>query len=399
LYGTQVGGQIRARDLVAYTFDDLVTLLNAPSEELDIGIDFLSAKWLILLTQNVDPNYPSSVALRRLLDERPDLIQGKRIVVFAMNAPYFLGATDISKLSAYYGLYSRSAEFIEVATRLLFQEIQPAGDLPVSMPSIDYDLSDVTFPDPNQIIPLFIDDQAGLEATITPGGSIESNQLKIGDMVPVRTGIILDHNGHKVPDGTIVQFILSVSGDTTNYQRVEAQTSQGIAHSIVQINRAGNIEIHAESDPATQSDILRFIVPPENATLTPSPESSSTPTITPSPTLTATPEPEPTETIETTIPPIYMTGFIDWLTSMLIALAISVGCYGIGATIGRQRQGTRAALLAIIVAALIYSYLALSMPGATKYLQKNGTGGEVLLAFMGSLIGAAGGWFWKPHKR
>lgn len=399
LYGTQAGGQIRARDLVAYTFDDLMTLLTAPPAESDIGTDFLSADWLVFLTQDTGPNYPSSVALRRLLDERPDLIQGKRIVVFAMNAPYFLGATDISKLTAYYGLYSRSADFIDVASRLLFQEIQPAGDLPVSMSAISYEINEVTFPDPNQIIPLLIDNPPGIEPTPPVEIAGEPIQLKIGSRVPVSTGVILDHNGHKVPDGTVVQFIVSISGDTSVTQSVESQTSQGIAHSVLQINSSGNIEVHAESDPATQSDILHFVIPPENVTTTPSPEVVSTETITPSPTITETPTPVITATPESTDEPTDMTGFSDWLTSMVIAMAIAVGCYGIGATIGRQRQGTRAALLAIIVAAFIYSYLALSMPGAVKYLQKNGTGGLVLLAFLGSMAGAAGGWFWKPPNR
>lgn len=398
-YGTQAGGLIRGRDLVAYTYDDLLALLSSTSEESDIGTDFISAKWLVFLTQNNDPNYPSSFALRRLLDERPDLTQGKRLVVFSMNAPYFLGATDISKLSAYYGLYSRSSEFIEVATRLLFQEIQPVGDLPVSMPSIDYDLSEVTFPDPNQVIPLFIDNQLGEFPTPTPGSATEPNQLTIGSLVPLRTGLILDHNGHKVPDGTIVQFIVSISGDINSFQRFEAQTNQGIARSVIQITRAGNIEIHAESEPATQSDILRFVVPPENVTTTPSPETSATPTLTPSPTVTKTPEPSPTAMAEAELEPIDMTGFSDWLTSMLIALAIGVGCYGIGAAIGRQRQGTRAALLAIIVAALVYSYLALSLPGAVQFLKENGVGGLVFLAFLGSLAGAVSGWFWKTRRR
>jgi beta-N-acetylhexosaminidase len=399
LYGTQGGGQIRARDLVAYTFNDLIALLDTAPGELEIETDFLSAEWLVFLTQDIDPASPSSAALRRLLDERPDLVQGKRLVAFAMNAPYFLGATDISKLTAYYGLFSRSAEFIEVATRLLFQEIQPVGDLPVSMPNIDYDLNEVTFPNPSQVIPLFIDMPNGVEATPTPEAGAEPNQLRIGSLVPVRTGVILDHNGHKVPDGTIVYFIVSTSGDTTTSQRVEAQTSQGIARSVLQISTVGNIEIRAESDPATQSDILHFVVPPENATITPSIEAPSTPTLTPSPTVTLTSTPEPTAAAEIPPEPIDMTGFSDWLTSMLIAFAIAVGCYGIGATIGRLRQGTRAALLTIIVATLIYSYLALSMPGAAQYLQKNGSAGVVLLAFLGSLTGATGGWFWKPRKR
>jgi len=67
----------------------------------------------------------------QLLSERQDLLRNKNIVVFAFNAP-ISGRTDISKLTAYYCLYSKSAPFVEVAARLLFKELSPQGDLPVS---------------------------------------------------------------------------------------------------------------------------------------------------------------------------------------------------------------------------------------------------------------------------
>ena len=49
---------------------------------------------------------------------RHNQIQEKRIIVFAMSEPYALDATDISKLSAYYALFSRSSSFIEIAASL-----------------------------------------------------------------------------------------------------------------------------------------------------------------------------------------------------------------------------------------------------------------------------------------
>ena len=44
-------------------------------------------------------------------------------MVFAFNAPYYLDATDISKLTAYYAFYSKINPFIDVAARILFQEV------------------------------------------------------------------------------------------------------------------------------------------------------------------------------------------------------------------------------------------------------------------------------------
>src|SRR5665647_2103049 len=102
---------------------------------------------------------PTPLPLRQFLDLRPDLIQGKHLIVFALSEPYALDATDISKLSAYYALYSRSSSFIEIAARILFHEIQPSGHLPVSVPGIGYEILEATSPDPNQVIHIYQDIQ------------------------------------------------------------------------------------------------------------------------------------------------------------------------------------------------------------------------------------------------
>ncbi len=114
-------------------------------------------RWVIINMLDAEPGESQTNLLRRFLSERQDLLRDKRIVVFAFNAPYFLDATDISKLTAYYCLYSKSAPFVEVAARLLFRELSPVGSLPVSVPGIGYDLFTATTPDPNQVIGLSMD--------------------------------------------------------------------------------------------------------------------------------------------------------------------------------------------------------------------------------------------------
>jgi len=106
---------------------------------------------------DIKSDRPESMALKRILSERPDLLRNKKVIAFAFNAPYFLDATDISKLTAYYGLYSKAPAFIDVAARVLFQEISPTGALPVSVPGVGYEMIVVTAPNPNQVIPLYID--------------------------------------------------------------------------------------------------------------------------------------------------------------------------------------------------------------------------------------------------
>ena len=147
------------------------------------------------------------------------------MVVFAFDAPYYLDATEISKLSAYYGLYNKIPQFVDTAARVLFGEIPaPRGDLPVTVSGIDYDLITATSPDPEQTIELFIDVPEANLGTPVP---TQIPQLAIGDLIPVRTGVILDHNSHPVPDGTIVDFILSAG---INELAAQKETTQdGIA--------------------------------------------------------------------------------------------------------------------------------------------------------------------------
>ena len=391
LYG-QDGGPILPANLLSYSFVDLQQMLDAGIGQLLIENDIRQAQWVVFLTQDVNPSYPSSNALRRFLDERPDLHQGRRIIVFAMNAPYFLGGTDISKLTAYYGLYSRSTQFIDIAARLLFQEVPTPGNLPVSMPGISYDINAQTFPDPDQIIELFLDSQNGPgEATPTANPTPEAGgvqaTVRIGDLLTVHTGTILDHNGHIVPDGTIVRFILSTSSDTTITKQLEALTVQGVARAIFQVEVSGNIEIRVESDPAKQSEILRFVAPPENITPTISPTASPSPTATQTPTITPTELPQPTSTPEPTPPEPPRTTTADWIASFLIALGIGLGGFGIGAAFGYFQQGVRASLLAIIGGLLGYTYLALSLPGTAAVLENGGPAGIVAITFGGAVAG------------
>src|SRR6185369_12757237 len=106
----------------------------------------------------------------------PDLVRNKRIVVFAFNAPYYLDTTDLSKLTAFYALYSRAPEFVSVAARLLFRELTPHGAAPVSVPGIGYQLANVTRPDPSQVIEL--------------NSQPRSAGLLLGDTITLTTGVI-----------------------------------------------------------------------------------------------------------------------------------------------------------------------------------------------------------------
>lgn len=391
LYSPQAGGQILPGNLVSYSLDDLLNLINTGSGVLQIENDLRQAHYIVFSMLDLDPNVASSQAVKLFLARRPDLLPQKKIIVFAFNAPYFLDATDISKITAFYALYTKTPKAIETAARLLGQEIRATGALPVTVTGVNYDLNTITFPDPNQTIPVMLDlpNQPASTATSTP----QPNPLTInvGDTLQVRTGVILDHNGHQVPDNTIVHFIVT-HGEGTLAQTIETQTIQGVAHATIHVDAAGSTEIRVESEPAKKSDILRFNAPPEPGTETP-----ATPTVTPSPTMTVTPSPTPTETPAAVIQPPEprgSTNMIDWLLAIIMTTIAGAITYWFSTTVGQVRWGVRGALLTTIGGMLAYTYLALGMPGSKGLVQHTGTWGVLLITFLGAGLGwiAALGW-------
>jgi beta-N-acetylhexosaminidase len=414
LYSPTAADLVLPRNLISYSFQDLLDMLNAGTGVKQIENDLRQAKWIVFAILNVDTSVPSSTALRRFLAERRDLIQQKWLVAFAFNAPYFLGATDIAKLNAYYGLYSREAQFIEVAARLLFQEERATGAPPVSIPGINYNLNDATLPDPSQTIQLILDlpqpeTSSDTGTTSTP---IPTPAYRVGDTIPLRTSVILDHNGNPVPDDTPVQFKIIHGADTSITQQEEAKTVQGIAKAVLRVEGFGPMEIYVESYSA-KSDSLKFEIPSEIVSVTvvpptPTPTDTPTPTPTPTPTLTPTftPTPNPTITL-TAVPtptitptstpkPLRDHPYIsEWLLALFVAAAIGISNYWLAVWTSQLRWGLRGGFLALIGGLLAYSYLALGMPGSTTLIHKAGSWGIILITFFGACIGMAGTWVWR----
>jgi hypothetical protein len=226
--------------------------------------------------------------------QRPNLLANKKVVVFAFDAPYYLESDVIAKATAAYALYSRTDPFIEVAARTLFGDLKPAGNSPVSVDSIRYQLISQTEPHPGQLIQIFVGDapQEGKATPVPPS-------IKVGDTFKVRTGPIVDRNGHIVPDGTQVTFS-RVFSQSTELPALVAPTRNGVATASFVLDRIGPLRVRASSEPAMTSVTLQltvaeqpsqpiFISPP-----TPTPQPTVTSTWTPVPTWTSTPPPTPT---------------------------------------------------------------------------------------------------------
>jgi len=258
------------------------------------------------------------------------------------------------------------------------------GSLPVSVEGIGYDLFSATMPDPDQVIPLSLDlpeAEAG-DDTLTPTPA-PTPVYEVGDSVPVKAGIILDHNGHPVPDGTPVTFVVTRNGEIQSLPLSEISKG-GMATANIQIPGPGTIEIRVESEPAKQSTILRFDVPGEEVagvTETPTPEPTLTPTATLVPTIA------PTVSNSQQPPPRARPNLLDWFMATFIAIVAGFLSYKAAVAMGHVRWGVRVGFLAAIGGLAAYTLLILSEAAGNTLLQSSG-GWAVTLA---TLLGAAAG--------
>ena len=398
LYGPQASGQVQNYNLSSYALADVLALLDNTLTESNLENDLRRTNWIVFALQSADPNIAPFQTLNRFLSERPDLFQQKRLIVFSLSEPYYLDATNISKLSAYYGIYGKSAPFIDVAAYLLFQELRPSGASPVSIPGIGYDLNEALFPDPNQTISLELD-LAQTEDTEEPTPNPEAENTTdyhIGDVILLRAGVILDHNGNPVPDGTPVIFTFTTSGENNITGTQDSVTKNGIARTTFSISHPGTLEIIAESE-ATRSNILKFDIPSpsgEIATITPTEAPpTATPTETPfepTPPATETPQATPPEPVVKSNPELG-----DWAIAVLIASLTAWSIYRLAALIGHVRWGVRAGFLALIGGLVGFCYLALELPGSQVLLRDSISLGVVIITFFGALLGLIGALLWR----
>jgi beta-N-acetylhexosaminidase len=397
LYGTQAGGQIYRNYMSAYSFADLNYLLNSPEEPPMLEEELSLSNWVIFSMLSTDSSREVSSALKRLLSERPDLLKDKKVIVFEFNAPIYLDATDISKLTAYYALYSKIPQAIDVAARVLFQEIAPMGNLPVSVPAIGYDLISVTAPNPDQIIPLFLDQPTETTPTSSP---IEPDvtpfptpvpKFKVGDTLPIRTGVIFDNNNNPVPDGTVVTFTITVGGETGTVQQVNTVTQDGIARTSYRIASQGIMEIKASSDPALLSEILTLDVTSDTVAvitiIAPTPIVTETIGEVASPTPTATEAPVNEETKNP--------GISDWLLSMLVIWAVGGCVFVLGRRYVSLHWGLRWGLCSILGGLLFYTILIIFIPVSLKWSDPFGRVGLFFVLLLGCGLGFGVGYIWR----
>ncbi|MDT8305907.1 MAG: glycoside hydrolase family 3 N-terminal domain-containing protein [Anaerolineae bacterium] len=419
LYGPESSNQIREEQIRSFTYSDLADFIAAgpapiapPDEDeatpgtpapfpaaFAVQSALQEADWIVFAMLDVKASVPASSALKDFLAQRQDIIRSSRIIVFAYNAPYFLDTTEISKLTAYYGVYSKIPAFIDTTARILFQEIPVRGASPVDVRDTGYRLAEVTQPDPDQVIPVGIVRDGAVEYP-----SVEAPlELQVGDNVRLRAGVIVDHNGRPVPDGTPVQFFQEDRTEGLITLLGESPTRDGVAElDYVLEDRTGQFRITAQSVNARSSQQLDIVIgervqfvmitptPAPTATPTPSPTPTSTPT--PTPTLAPTAAPSPTVTPLPPEPRLEITlGDFQRLLGLVSGLVLTMVAGWIATRQHSLSRRVRLVTAGLAGALLLYNYYVLGLPGADSLSALSGWA-ALLTTLSGGLAGLAVSW-------
>jgi beta-N-acetylhexosaminidase len=399
LYGPNAGEQVESYKLAAYSFENLRQLLDSDNPPEYMKNDIQSANWLVISFTDFKKSSEASTIFHRFFSEQPDLTRNKKIIGFAFNAPYYLDATDISKFTAYYAVYSKIPVYVDVAARILFQEIVPSGILPVSLTSIGYDLISATTPNPDQIIPLLVEEPGEeLGSTETPSSSTAAPlTYKVGDTIPLRTGVIVDHNGNPVPDGTVVRFLIDTKSTSGSIEQIETQTTNGIARTTYRIQNIGIFNIRVTADPAQISQILNLDITDAGGQIT-----SFEPTIAPTGFVTPTLSTDVQATPESQKLSNHERGMLsagDWFLSSLIIFSIAVVLYWWGWRRQKYSWNPRIPFGSILGGYVVYFYFVIGLPGAVNGIKNTGSGLILLGVIIGCLLGGGIGYIWYRLER
>jgi beta-N-acetylhexosaminidase len=304
------------------------------------------------------------------------------------SAPYYLDSTEISKIDAYFTLYSKASPCIETAARLLFRDATALGDSPVSVDGIGYNLLTVLSPDPGQLISIGVErekrENPGPTPTPeeTPTGTLTPEGYSLGDTLILTAGPLVDHNQHIVPDGTVIRFQISFSTGNIPPLYIDTTTVGGMGVVQYSLDRQGDIEITAFSEPAMNSTIIKLSTGEQPVILTPTPESGeeSIPTAA----LSATPTPSPTEEVEH---PAARTGLGTLTVTLLVTAVLAAG----GILFSRVRRiplsPWRIALMTIVGGLAGYDYIAVGLPGAQGLVDLTGSWISILFSGIGCAAG------------
>jgi beta-N-acetylhexosaminidase len=393
LYGPGAAGLVLPVRVQSYSFRDLYGYFQGVDLP-DLAMALKNASVLVVLIRTPSPSVPESYAFQELLAE-PSLTRNKRIFVFALGAPYYLDSTEISKLYAYYALYSKHPGCIEAGVRILYGDLTPGGASPVSIAGANYDLLNELSPDPEQTIQITAGLSNAPEPTATATGLATQTQtitvaplgFTRGDSITFTAGPVLDHNQHVVPDGTTLQFQIRYPQENFPPLYVDAAIVNGMAQIEYVLDRPGQMEVTATSEPAKKSTLIQLAIgdqPGFVTALAPTEISNETPTITATPTLSGGGSNPPGEADRA--------GW-DTLLVMIIVLGISsAAIFGSTAAPGWIRFRWRILLGSLVGGLTGYDLVAVILAGVSGPDVWGGRWMSVFAGLVGGILGGGLGW-------
>jgi beta-N-acetylhexosaminidase len=353
IYGPEGTGQVAPERVRTLGFGQVGDWMNGalPKPDADtVNSIVQEAEWVIIALSDYNPDeFPAARVVKDLLRQREYYFGNKIVVAIAFEGPYHLDESEVAKLNAYFAVYGRVLPSLEAALRPLLEAgFVAAGKSPVDVQAVGYEVASILEPNPDQVI--------SLEKISPPG----DDPLYVGgESVVVSTGVILDRNGHAVPDGTGVEFRGDyVGSDIFVEPQVVTDTVGGVAGASFWLGSAapaGLLRVSAQSGEATSDSVLVRVVVP----VTPFPTYTPTATATPSPTPTRTPVPAtPTRIVATptpTAPPPTNppTRPVDWYDFVLAAVGTTMGTmFGTQTRSGRRKGWEREVQLILYGVAL-----------------------------------------------
>ena len=405
-------GQVAPDRVASVTFEQIAAWLNPSGSSEDIKlanevVDGLinNADWIVFGILDSAPDAAGTNVMRQFLSQRPVSREQKRLVAIAYDAPFFLDATDITKLTAYFAAFGKTEPLLEASMRVLFREWTPTGASPVDINATNYTLAEKLRPNATQSIPLSVPD-----VRVQMGSNTFT--AKVGDTLRVVAGPIRDNNGRLVPDNTPVIFKLKQRSDQFELPLGETGTRDGLAETSVVLERPGDYEVQVQSGQAAGSlSLLLNIVDLEQgearvavATATPSPAPTQTPTptvtptATPEPTITPTPTPSPTPVLP--LPPKRVDGGSLALSLASLSLVLLATVLSFRALLAAPAIALRTLLLIAVGGLAAYLLYGLGLlPGATWLQRELRPWGAVVITLLGSAVVLAALWARRELRR
>jgi beta-N-acetylhexosaminidase len=378
---------IPTTNITTTTYSELKDFLTGAPNAIVLTSTLSAVQWVVVAQQAFSPAAPQSDAVQLLLDQRPDLLAGKRLIGFMFGPPYGFTRQQIEQFTALYALYGKLEPNIDAAMLALEAATLP-GHSPVSLPVLGYDLTVQTEPDPAQSIPLLVG-EAAVAGQPTPVAVV----LRVGDRAVIRAGAIVDRNGHPVPDDTPVKFYFQYDGDPAPKVQ-DTMTLDGMARTEFLLEKVGRLLVRASSEPARNSTVLEItigesgnvvvatVVPTPTPTATRIPTATRTATATPTPTVT--PLPGTVEAFLTRKPQNAQWG--ELIVALIGVMMLGGGGYwGVRRRRGDLTYALRASLWCAIGGLMGYMYFTLGLPGSEVLRAAVGSWGALLMVLLGGV--------------